>query len=168
MTEFEPDMTNLLIQMRINNIMKSTTNRDEGIIPKPKVIKTETTQKMINEYKEAQNQPLEIGGKKYAYHPAVAVVNLDKPAVQNLPFDMQRLLDYEEDGKNRLIAIDDRVELIKEQNITDQKTYNIEMETIDEKASLVNEERVEVSLQLDDLKTIINDPSTSTKELASA
>jgi hypothetical protein len=142
MTEFEPDMTNLLIQMRINNIMKSTTNRDEGIIPKPKVIKTETTQKMINEYKEAQNQPLEIGGKKYAYHPAVAVVNLDAPNIIPEPFKVDDIRQHEERLKKDLEDIDYFLEQQKEILKNAEEKYNIELEDIDREIEILTNKKL--------------------------
>ena len=142
MTEFEPDMTNLLIQMRINNIMKSTTNKEEGIIPKPKVIKTETTQKMINEYKEAQNQPLEIGGKKYAYHPAVAVVNLDAPNIIPEPFKVDDIRQHEERLKQDLEDIDYFLERQKEILKDTEEQFNIDLEDIDREIEIMINKKI--------------------------
>jgi len=51
--EFEPDLTNLLIQMKINSIIRST-NKEEGITGAPKKIITETTQEMIDDYLNEQ------------------------------------------------------------------------------------------------------------------
>ena len=50
----------------------------------PKVIKSDVTQKMIDEYRAEQNKPIIINGKNYKYHPSNVDTTLEAPNLKQV------------------------------------------------------------------------------------
>lgn len=65
------------LQIQLNLLAKNAIVDELDF--KPKVIKSDVTQKMIDEYRAEQQKPVMIEGKYFKYHPSTVDTNLEQP-----------------------------------------------------------------------------------------
>jgi hypothetical protein len=94
------DIRDLLFDSQLNTIANNASQGNQDY--QPTKIVSPVTQEMIEEYKAQELQPIEVGGKKYKYHPSALAIDLDPyPPLPNKTYDGPALENLRQEVKLR-------------------------------------------------------------------